>query len=208
MQQLDVIKPRFEFRTFGYSLQEEHTRMQKLSDPVSEELKERKSEETYIISYRNDLHNIKIRDDKLDIKKLIQSVENFEQWKPVIKVGFPISFDIMKNDIFPALLVELPSINSETFSISDLIQIVDTHPELQAVNVKKRRFGYLVNNAICEVAEVIINNKKVMTISVESTEINLIKKTIRDLGIDNFENINYLQAIKRIIGMIDLPLAN
>jgi hypothetical protein len=182
--------------------------MQELSDSVSEELKERKSEEIYIISYRNDLHNIKIRDNKLDIKKLVQSIEKFEQWKPVMKDGFPISLELVKNDIFPALLVELPSLNSKTFSVSDFIQIVGTHPDLQAVNVKKRRFGYLINNTVCEMAEVIINNTEVMTISTESTEIKLIKKTIKDLRIDNYENINYLQAIKRITGMIKLPLAN
>jgi hypothetical protein len=48
----------------------------------------------------------------------------------------------------------------------------------------------------------------VTSINSESTEIEDIKKTISDVGLDGVENINYLQAIKRVIGMIDLPLAN
>ena len=39
-------------------------------------------------------------------------------------------------------------------------------------------------------------------------EIEDIKKTIADCGLEGVENINYLQAIKRVIGMINKPLAN
>ena len=35
-----------------------------------------------------------------------------------------------------------------------------------------------------------------------------IKKTIADCGLEGVENINYLQAIKRVIGMTNQPLAN
>jgi hypothetical protein len=34
------------------------------------------------------------------------------------------------------------------------------------------------------------------------------KKTIQDVKLEGVENINYLQAIKRVIGMINKPLAN
>ena len=37
---------------------------------------------------------------------------------------------------------------------------------------------------------------------------DMIKKTIKDVGLEGVENINYLQAIKRVIGMSDKPLAN
>ena len=54
----------------------------------------------------------------------------------------------------------------------------------------------------------LINGAKVMTINSESTEIEDIKKTISEIGLEGVENINYLQAIKRVIGMSDKPLAN
>jgi hypothetical protein len=68
--------------------------------------------------------------------------------------------------------------------------------------------GYIVNNTICEVGNVLINGAKIVTINSESTEIEDIKKTIADCGLEGVENINYLQAIKRVIGMSDKPLAN
>ena len=57
-------------------------------------------------------------------------------------------------------------------------------------------------------AEVLINGAKLMTINSESTELEDIKKTMVDTGIDQLENINYLQAIKRVIGMIDKPFGD
>jgi hypothetical protein len=35
-----------------------------------------------------------------------------------------------------------------------------------------------------------------------------ILKTIKDCGLEGVENINYLQAIKRVIGFINKPIAN
>jgi hypothetical protein len=66
----------------------------------------------------------------------------------------------------------------------------------------------MVNDTICEYAVVYINGASVVTVNSESTELDDIKKTIKDLEIEGVENINYLQAIKRVIGWIDKPLAN
>ena len=78
----------------------------------------------------------------------------------------------------------------------------------KAAQRHKQRFGYMVNNTICEVGNVLINGAKVVTINSESTEVEDIKKTVADIGLDGVENINYLQAIKRVTGMISQPLAN
>jgi hypothetical protein len=55
---------------------------------------------------------------------------------------------------------------------------------------------------------VLINGARVVTVSSESTEMENILKTLSDLKLEGIENINYLQAIKRVIGMINKPLAN
>ena len=44
--------------------------------------------------------------------------------------------------------------------------------------------------------------------SVISTELDDIKKTMQDVGLEGMENINYLQAAKRVIGMIDKDFVN
>jgi hypothetical protein len=66
----------------------------------------------------------------------------------------------------------------------------------------------MVNDTICEYGEVLINGARVVTINSESTEVADILKTVKEVGLEGVENINYLQAIKRVIGFINKPLAN
>jgi len=204
----EISKPRFEFRTFGQSFEEEFYLMSRLSDPVPEKVWDRSSEEIYIVSRTNDVNNTKIRDGKMDIKTFVQAVDGLEQWNPLMKAEFPVSADILNKDVFPAFRVEMPELNKDAYELAEFLQMINDHRDLQAVRVKKHRFGYMINDTICEVAEVLINGALVTTLNSESTEIEDIKKTMLDVGMDKYENINYLQAIKRIIGMIDKPLAD
>ncbi len=203
-----ISKPRFEFRSFGQNFDNAHFRMSRLSAPVPEKVWERHSEEIYIMSRTNDINNTKIRDGKMDIKTYVQTIDGLEQWNPLMKGEFPIQVSVLKNEVFPAFQVPIPELNKEDYTYDEFMEIIRNHPDLQAVRVYKKRLGYMVNDTICEYGEVLINGAKVITINSESTETDDIKKTISDLQLEGVENINYLQAIKRVIGMINKPLAN
>lgn len=201
-------KPRFEFRTFGQSFENAAKRMARFSIPVPENVWERNSDEVYIVSRTNDINNTKIRNGKMDIKTFVQKVDGLEQWNPLMKGEFPMSATILKEEVFPAFKVAVPALDKSMYTYDDFMQLINQHPDLQAVHVHKQRFGYMVNNTICETGFVLINGARVFTINSESTEIEDIQKTIKDIGLEGVENINYLQAIKRVIGMINKPLAN
>ncbi len=204
----EISKPRFEFRTFGQNFEASAKRMARLSVPIPEKVWERESDEIYILSKTNDINNTKIRDGKMDIKTYIQTVDGLEQWNPLMKGEFPISKEVLENDVFPAFQVDMPALSKETYTMDEFLTMINDNPELQAVKVHKQRFGYMVNNTLCEVGNVLVNGAKVVTINSESTEIDDIKKTIVDCKLEGCENINYLQVIKRIIGWINKPLAN
>ncbi len=204
----EISKPRFEFRTFGQNFDKSSKLMARLSVPIPEKVWERESEEIYILSKTNDVNNTKIRDGKMDIKTYVQTVDGLEQWNPLMKGEFPISKDVLENDVFPAFQVDMPALTKDTYTLEEFIAMIDAHKDLQGVKVHKQRFGYMVNNTLCEVGNVLINGAKVVTINSESTELEDIKKTIVDCGLQGCENINYLQVIKRIIGWINKPLAN
>lgn len=204
----EISKPRFEFRSFGQDFDNANFRMARLSMPVPEKVWERHSDEIYIMSRTNDVNNTKIRDGKMDIKTFVQKVDGLEQWNPLMKGEFPMKKEILLKEVFPAFQVELPDLIKEEYSFEDFLSIINSHSDLQAVKVHKQRFGYMVNNTICEYGIVFINGAKVITVNSESTEIEDIKQTISDLQLEGVENINYLQAIKRVIGMIDKPLHN
>lgn len=204
----EISKPRFEFRSFGQNFEAAAKRMARLSMPVPEKVWERYSDEIYILSRTNDINNTKVRDGKMDIKTYVQTVDGLEQWNPLMKGEFPIPASVLKNEVFPAFQVTMPELKKDVYTFEEFMDMINSHPDLAAVKVHKQRFGYMVNNTICEFGEVLINGARVMTINSESTEVEDIKKTVKDIGLEGVENINYLQAIKRIIGMINKPLAN
>jgi len=204
----EVSKPRFEFRSFGQNFDAAAKRMARLSMPVPEKVWERYSDEIYILSRTNDINNTKIRDGKMDIKTYVQTVDGLEQWNPLMKGEFPIAAEVLTKEVFPAFMVEMPVLTKDVISYEEFIQMIEAHPDLAAVKVHKQRFGYMVNDTICEYGEVLINGARVVTINSESTEVADILKTVKEVGLEGVENINYLQAIKRVIGMINKPLAN
>ncbi len=204
----ESIHPRFEFRSFGQHFEQAAHRMSRLSMPVAENLWDRSSDEIYIISRNQDLYNTKVRDGKMDIKSQVQILEGLEQWKPVLKTDFPVKAVWIKEELIPLLNLNTPELPRTIYSFDDFVEWADQQTELQAVRIHKRRFAYSINNTICETGEVLINGAKVQTISCEGTGTFEVLQTLKDLGLMGVENINYLQAIKRVIGMIHKPLAN
>ncbi len=204
----EISKPRFEFRTFGQDFEDAAYIMSRKSVPVPEKVWARESDEIYIVSKTNDVNNTKIRDGKMDIKTFVTSVDGLEQWNPLMKGEFPISKEMLEKDVFPAFMVDMPALDQDSYTTEEFLAMVNDHSDLQTVRVHKERYGYMVNDTLCEVADVLINGAHIVSINSESTEIEDIKKTMSDLGVSDVENINYLQAIKRIIGWINKPLAN
>jgi hypothetical protein len=199
--------PRYEFRSFGQDFEMAHYRMSRLSEPVPEEYWNRKTNEIYIISTTNNANNIKVRDGKIEIKTLIRTINNLEQWDPLLDGEFPVSSESLLS-IFQALNVKAPMNEKSSYTFIDFKQIIQSNPYLQTIRVEKERQGYLVNDTICEYAKVWINGALVKTISSESSDIEKINKTITQIGLTGVENINYLEVIKRVTGMVEKPLAN
>jgi len=201
-------KPRYEFRSFGQDFDRIHHRMARLSLPVPEEIWERVSDETYIISRWTDRINAKIREDQLDVKQLAETVEGCELWTPLMKMRFPLPAEVVVHEVFPLLDAQIPEVIDGKISFNEFNALVQTCPDVQIVRIRKRRFAYLVDRAICEYATVLVNGARIVTVSCESTDPDHLRRAQLDIGMSELENINYIQAIKRVIGITRLPLAN
>ena len=199
---MDVIKPRFEFRAFAQNFGIVEEKMRQLS-PV-EQIRE--SLETYIMSAGNNENNTKIRDNKMDIKTFVQEKKGLEQWNPLMKGVFPMNAEMIRDNVFPALGVNAPEFKKDIYTLEEYLnEIIKPHPDLAAVNIFKRRFAFTINDCIAEIGEVYINGAKIMTANLESVDIEAILKGMEMVGLDKYENVNYLLAIKRVIGMEPLP---
>jgi hypothetical protein len=204
----EISAPRFEFRTFGQDFDAIHQRLARFSVPIPEKHWERQSDEIYIVSGTNDRNNTKIRDGKMDIKTWVQTVDGLEQWNPLMKGSFPLPPAVLRDEVFPAFQISIPALPADACPYDEFLALIRAHPDLSAVRVHKRRFGYMVHDTICEYAVVLFNGARVVTVSSESTDLAAIHRTMTDTGMAGLENINYLQAIKRVIGMNPMPLAN
>ena len=166
----------------------------------------RESPEVYIVSAANNENNTKIRDIKMDIKELVEKKQGLEQWNPRMKGEFPMQTEVIKNEVFPAFAVNEPKFTRDEYTLDQYLnELIIPHPELAAVNVFKRRFAFTINGCITEIAQLLINGAAIQTVAVELEDIDAILKAKEILGLAEYENVNYLLAIKRVIGMEPLP---
>ena len=67
--------------------------------------------------------------------------------------------------------------------------------------LNRRRFGFTVSGCITEIADLLVNGAAIRTVAVESEDPEAVLHAKEILGLGAYENVNYLLAIKRIIGM-------
>ena len=199
---MNEIKPRFEFRAFAQNFGIVEEKIRKLS-PVE---KIRESSEIYIMSAGNNEYNTKIRDNLMDIKVFVKEEKGLEQWNPLMKGEFPMQAAKVREELFPAYGVELPELNRDEYTLDQFLsEVVRPHPDLVAVNIFKRRFAFTINGCIAEIAEILINGAYIQSVNVESVDIDAILKAKDMISLNDYENVNYLLAIKRVIGMEPMP---
>jgi hypothetical protein len=194
------IIPRAEFRVFGRGVIDiVKTRMWEVH-AVLQGVR-RMPPETYFLSALTDDANVKVRDDLLDIKvKTAQTPEGYEIFQPHGKFPFPV-----KREELAGVLSELKvsvDLTGDRYPLEAFIAIARGVPELVPVTVEKTRYGFTVNGVICEYAEVWFNGALMESACCESEDYAAMAKVVEALGLSGFENVNYLKAAKRVVGIV------
>jgi hypothetical protein len=167
----------------------------------------RESSETYIMSRANHVNNTKIRDDKMDIKVFVQQFKGLEQWNPRMKGVFPMTVQQLAEEVWTAFAVTLPVFQRDVYELDTFLEeLVHPHPDLLAVSIFKRRYAFTINECIAEIGDVWVNGAHIRTANLESTDVEAILEGMKLVGLDAYENINYLMAIKRVTGMEQGPI--
>ena len=193
---MQEIIPRWEWRTFTNDLGKAEANIRK-----HPEGKTRESSEVYILSEVS-MDNTKVRDDLMDIKTLQQVNEDkLEQWLPIMKGTFPLPVSEIEK-VFKCFKVALPKFERSEYTFQQYLdEIIGKSKLLKAVNVHKQRTGFTINNCIVEIAKVTVEGKVITTAAVEMEDPALVIKTVRELELDTFPNINYLRGLKNLVGM-------
>ncbi|MCK6614293.1 MAG: hypothetical protein HRU80_02930 [Ignavibacteriales bacterium] len=193
---MSEIIPRWEWRTFSNDLGKAEENIRR-----HPEGKTRESDEVYILSEVS-MDNTKVRDGLMDIKTLQQVNEDrLELWLPIMKGQFPLPVSEIKK-VFKCFRVALPNFARVEYTFQQYLdEVIKPSTLLKAVNVHKKRTGFTINNTIVEIAEVTVDGKVIKTAAVEMEDPALVIKTVRELELDKFPNINYLRGLKNLVGM-------
>jgi exopolyphosphatase/guanosine-5'-triphosphate,3'-diphosphate pyrophosphatase len=193
---LEKIVPRWEWRTFGDRFGDAEGRFAALDQDGVQE-----SGESYFLSPTGD-QNVKVRDRLMDIKTLEQvNPDGLEQWKPVMKGSFPLAAAEVET-VFSALSVAPPPLARSDYSLEQFVkELAEPGQRLRVVEVHKKRTRYKIDGCMSEMTEVIADGRKTRTVAIESEDPARVIATVRKLGLDGFENINYPRGLKRLIGM-------
>ncbi|MBV6512422.1 MAG: hypothetical protein FMNOHCHN_01919 [Ignavibacteriaceae bacterium] len=193
---MSEIIPRWEWRTFSNDLGKAEENIRR-----HPEGKTRESDEVYILSEVS-MDNTKVRDGLMDIKTLQQVNEDrLELWLPIMKGQFPLPVSEIKK-VFKCFRVALPNFARVEYTFQQYLdEVIKPSTLLKALNVHKKRTGFTINNTIVEIAEVTVDGKVIKTAAVEMEDPALVIKTVRELELDKFPNINYLRGLKNLVGM-------
>jgi hypothetical protein len=192
---MSEIKPRYEFRIWSESLTPLQKKLGAMAQP-----RETKSQETYLISAVTEKCNAKIRAELMDIKILIAEDRGLEQWKPIMKSGFPLGSAIIVEQVFPSLKVAAPKLAETEYSMHEFFsEVVAKEPKIAVVDVTKTRYQFNIGVCAAEYSNITINKVRRDTVAVESTDPNAVLQLVRELGI-NEPNVSYIREIRRIIG--------
>ncbi len=197
------IKPRYEFRIFGTDLEPYEGKLKKAAAFE----KSRTMQSVYILAAGNPDHNVKIRNGVMDIKILQDEYKGLELWNPFLVGAFPLKQEVIKSVVFPSLGVSCPEMDNEEYPLNSFLrELIAVDPDLSVAWVNKKRFGYNLNGCIAEIAEITVNGAFIKTICIESEIPEKVLETKNILGIDeSVENVNYPLALKRIMGLVELP---
>lgn len=194
--------PHFEFRLFSQNLGLV-TEAIEASCPVEES---DKGLHTYLLSAtspaQNQIYNVKIRNDKLDLKVLRRQHRGLEQWRPYMQLEFPLTAAFLHEFLFSWLEVEPPPLTRSSYNADQLLyEVVTPSACLRPVQIYKQRRHYKVNGCQVELASLLLNDwLPVDTLAVEAVDAERVIHTLKLLDLAAATNTNYLVGLSQWLG--------
>jgi exopolyphosphatase/guanosine-5'-triphosphate,3'-diphosphate pyrophosphatase len=186
--------PRWEWRRFADELGDiGSTLAASPPDRVQE------SDEVYLLSTEG-TDTVKIRADLMDVKHLIAVDENgLQQWRPVMKAGFPLSSEEV-GIMLSALRVEAPPLTRTAYTLGELMdELVHPNPDVIAADVHKRRERYTVGGCLAELTEVRCGPASIRTMAIESEDPAEVVAAVRGLGLSLLPNVSFPRGLKSLL---------
>ncbi|HVM81467.1 MAG TPA: hypothetical protein VMU06_20765 [Stellaceae bacterium] len=190
--------PRWEWRCFAPSLTISPKTLLIPADAARHE-----SDEVYILDLTGRISdNVKIRDEVLDVKRLLKTdADGLELWEPILKARFPLG----RKDVaavFAAWMPPASELTRDSYALAELVEdIFATRPALRLVRVHKSRRGFTFSGCLAEVAQIRAETVSMQTLSLEHEDPKRLLAALCSLGLNAHANTNYILGLKRALGL-------
>ena len=195
------IVPRWEFRVFGQDFGEPLAALRGL---VSREAVD-SSQETYLVPHNIHDRNFKVRNGRLDVKALLDTVNGLERWKPTLNEALPLSRDWLCHELLPLMGHPEVALVDDHSGLAQLAEAFRHAPGVGVVRVSKRRQRFTVEGCPVEHDDILVNGAAIRSMAVESEDPEAVLRVIGRLGLDGRENVDYPRALRRILGFEPWP---
>ena len=187
-----AIIPRWEWRTFGPGVDIAAPHFAALTSTGVQE-----SDETYLLSGTRP--TAKVRDGLMDIKSLVEADSHgLEQWKPVMKVAFPlVAADV--GATFAALGLPAPPLARDTYTYDQFVAELAGPGGLRPVAVHKRRVRYVINGCTSEVTDVTVDGIAGRTVAIESEDEEAVIEAVASVGLAEYVNTSYARGLAALL---------
>jgi len=187
---MDVVEPRWEWRTFGDRFPD----VEALVAAASPHL--RASRETYIVCNGSDA-NVKIRDDQIDVKVLQRRERGLELWSPVLKAPFPAGAGVIRR-LFAEWDLLSPALARDEYTQAEFLsEVIAVTPQCHIIDVEKQRRGAALFGCTVEATTLKAGEHRLATIAVKDANPRHVLDAVRALALADRENVNCVKVLKR-----------
>ncbi len=194
----DGPRPRFEFRAFGRGFgriarrMRERGRLEQIGD----------REDLYLLSASDAEHGVKVRDGRVEVKRLLERRDGLERWAPSHAAELPVAADFVREVLAPALGLASPSLRREHYALADLLaELVEPEPCLAAVRVHKRRASFTLEGIRAEHAVLEVDGEELETLALESPDPQALVRMVALFGLREYPNRSYPAALRALRGL-------
>jgi hypothetical protein len=165
------------------------------------------SREVYLLDCsHNDELNVKIRHGVLERKRLLRRHRGLEQWQPDGQWEFPLSVGDLRTLWGNRTLEPDHARSPGTLVLDELLQMATgPAPQLQRVNVFKRRFRFETEHCSAEHDHLLVNGAALESLALESAEPEAVLELQSALRLEGLENQSYPLMMCRLLGQSMMP---
>ena len=114
----------------------------------------------------------------------------------MMKIDFPLEKELICQNIFPLLQlgrISLP--NKGSYDIKEFLETLNSEETIKIAEVEKERTQYAFDSILCESTRVKVNGNLILSLCIESEDIEEIRSFICFLKLDRFKNTSYIEML-------------